>query len=137
MKIKSQTLLDELLARLDKTTEIAESFRELDLSEMLARKTESSWNLLECLEHLNRYGYFYLPEIEKRILENQPETAGEIFTSGILGNYLVNLVRPNGPKANRMKTAQKMNPIKSHLDEKTISIFLKQQARLKSLVESA
>ena len=24
-----------------------------------------SWNILECVEHLNRYGAFYLPAIEK------------------------------------------------------------------------
>ncbi|RZJ73235.1 DinB family protein [Flavobacterium sp.] len=135
MKIKSQSLIDELLLRLDKTTETVEKFRELETSEMLARKDPSSWNLLECLEHLNRYGNFYLPEIEKRILQQELKSTNEIFRSGILGNFLVNAVRPKGVKVNKMKTAKAMNPIQSQLSDKTISIFLQQQTRLQSLLE--
>lgn len=137
MKIESTSLLEELVAKLDKATAIAEGFKELELAELNARKSRDSWSLLECIEHLNRYGYFYLPEIENRILAQSGGKKSGIFKSGLLGNYLVNLIKMDGTKIRKMKTATAMNPIQTLLDEKTIGIFLKQQQRLRSLLEQA
>jgi len=48
---------------------------------------------LECLEHLNVYDEFYLPEIEKTI--NSAKNKSEfIFKSGILGNYFAESMIP-------------------------------------------
>ena len=137
MKIESQTLIAELLKRLDDASATVERFKNLDADALNARKNETSWSLLECLEHLNRYGYFYLPEIEKQILAQQPVNDKQIFKSGLLGNYLVNLIRLSASKNRPMKTAKDMNPIHAELPDKTISIFLEQQTRLRSLLQQS
>lgn len=137
MKIQSSSLIGELIGRLDKVSEIAKKFNELDLNELNARKSGDSWSLLECIEHLNRYGYFYLPEIEKQILSQAPHSGNGIFKSGFIGNYLVNLIKPGNLKTKKMTTAKNMNPINSELSARTLSIFFKQQNRLRSLLEQA
>ncbi|UOE42011.1 DinB family protein [Chryseobacterium suipulveris] len=68
--------------------EKAEQLANLDLRTLTWRSNESSWNILECLEHLNLYGEYYLPQIENKIQHSTPKEDLE-FRSGILGNYFV------------------------------------------------
>ena len=50
------------------------------------KPSPQSWSALECLEHLNRYGDFYIPEISKRLNAATKEQAST-FKSTWLGNY--------------------------------------------------
>ncbi len=52
-----------------------------------------SWSILECLEHLNLYGDFYIPEIKNRI-ESSKTLPKENFKSRILGNYFAKSMLP-------------------------------------------
>ena len=89
------------------------------------------WSALECLEHLNRYGDFYIPEIEMRLAENKPNPA-EKFRPGLFGNYFANAVKPG---AKRMDTFKSMNPARSSIRPDVLNEFLKQQERMKELIE--
>ncbi|MBD3581707.1 DinB family protein [Flavobacterium selenitireducens] len=137
MKIQSSSLIDDLIGRIDKVSKIAETFRELNPTELNARKSADSWSLLECIEHLNRYGHFYLPEIEKQLSSQTPHVANGVFESGILGNYLVNLIKPEPVKKKKMRTAKEMNPIHSRLDERTLLVFFEQLHALRLLIEKS
>ena len=139
MKIESQLLLEELLFKTEEITNIVIGFKTLTADQLKNKKDSKSWNALECLEHLNRYGEFYIPEIEKRILAQRKNTASKIFESGLWGNYFANLMSVNkkDKKIFKMKTFHTMNPVNSNLNILTIEKFLKQQYALKLLLSQA
>jgi hypothetical protein len=64
---------------------------------------------LQCLEHLNSYGYFYLPEINKGIEDNLNLIANSNFRSSWLGNYFTETMKPN--------SKFKVRAIKKHIPE--------------------
>ncbi len=130
-------LLDELIQKTEKAKDEAVFFKSLDVNILNQKPSPDSWSILECLEHLNRYGDYYLKEIESRILDAQPNLTAGIFKPGLLGNYFVNVIRPNESGTKKMKTAGDMNPVGSKLSTTVIDRFLKQQDRLISLLRSA
>lgn len=90
---------------------------------------------MECLEHLNLYGDFYLPEIEK-VINNAKSKNEPIFKSGILGNYFAGSMLPKA-KLNKMKTFKDKNPLSSFLDNNTIDRFINQQIKMLDLLNQA
>lgn len=137
MKIKSQLLVHDLILRLDAATEAASAFNLLSLPELEAKKNASSWSILECIEHLNLYGRFYLPEISKQIKAGKAAGAESIFCSGILGNYLVNLIKPENRGKKKMKTANAMNPVLTKATAQSLDEFFDQQRRLRNLLQAS
>ena len=106
----------------------AKHLLKLDLKQLNKKSLEGGWSALECLEHLNRYGDFYIPEIEKRLSQG-PSSDKTIFKSGLLGNYFAQSMMPK-EKLNRMKTFKSMNPSGSQLDKDVFQKFLVQQEQL-------
>ena len=98
----SKDLLQDLLERTQENKNKAEGFTHLPLDILNWKSSPDSWSILECLEHLNRYGDFYIPEIEKRITTSQQRPA-ETFKSGWLGDYFAKTMLPR-KKLNKMKT---------------------------------
>ncbi len=137
MQTTSHELINDLLARVGKAADTVSNFRKLSKEEMNARKTASDWSLLECIEHLNIYGNFYLAEIESRLLANKRMPASADFKSGIIGNYFANLVQVKKGKLKKMKTPGVMDPLHTELSITTIERFLKQLDMLRSLLEQA
>ncbi|MGA4923361.1 hypothetical protein, partial [Bacillus subtilis] len=78
----------------------------------------------ECLEHLNLYAKFYLPEIENAIQKTKSKRQEE-FKSGFWGNYFAKSMLPK-EKLNKMKTAKDKNPLNSKLDKNVIENFIAQ-----------
>lgn len=115
--------------------EEVEKFKDLPLESLNWKNESDSWSILECLEHLNLYGDFYLPEIEKRMLQSSlPETAA--FNPGLLGNYFAKIMLPREP-LNKMKTLSDKNPINSTLDGTCMDRFLLQQQKMLELLTIA
>lgn len=135
MKYKSSELLEQLRLQTKEQMSFVESLKTLPLENLNKRLHENSWNILECLAHLNLYGDFYLPEISKRITES-PFQAAENFNSGVLGNYFAKSILPQD-KVKKMKTYPEMDPIYRQLDKNVIDIFLGQQATVLQLLEQA
>ncbi len=136
MQILTNELLNDLSARLEKAIIAAEKFKNLDEKTLNFKKNADAWSILECLEHLNLYGDFYLPEIQKQI-NSSKYPANAMFKSGWLGNYFANmmLIDKNGIK--KMKTPKDKNPANSALHAATIDRFLAQITTLKSLLTQA
>jgi hypothetical protein len=137
MQIHSKELIEELITVTEKATAEARNFKNLTAAQLNYRPAADKWSILECLEHLNRYGDFYLPEIEKRILAQEGATSTRVFRSGILGNYFANLMRPNQGRIKKMQTPRDKNPIHVELSVTVIDRFIKQQERMVSLLRMA
>lgn len=124
--------VEQLLAELEQITQqniaFAQQARNYPPALLQARPADGGWTVLECLEHLNRYGNFYIPEINKRLLASRHAPA-LLFKSGKIGNYFAGMMLPKA-RPNKMKTLKGMNPIHAPLGPATLNNFLRQQQQL-------
>ncbi|MEP7127707.1 MAG: DinB family protein [Chitinophagales bacterium] len=137
MTIESTLLIHDLSARMESATAKVRQLKSIDTEKLNFRKSAEAWSALECIEHLNLYGDFYLPEMEKQILSQKKGTPSTVFKSGLLGNYFANLMLIKNGKVKKMITLKDKNPIHADLNITTIDRFLKQQERLISLLHQA
>ena len=135
MRIATENLINELIELTHEHLAFAESLLLKTDAELNKRLTNESWSVLECLEHLNLYGNFYLPEIKNRIETSSTKTTAE-FKSGWLGNYFAQSMLPK-EKLNKMKAFKSMNPIHSSLSKNTVTVFIDQQKQLLDLLNAA
>ncbi len=135
MKIQSGKLIDELVEITNQHLEFAQQLQYKSNEELNYRKSPESWNTLECLEHLNLYGRFYIPEIDNRI-NSSKTTPQKEFKSGFLGNYFAKSMLPKD-KLNKMKTFKSMNPIHKNLDKNVLEEFISQQKQILELLEKS
>ena len=133
MQIENNKLIDDLLRRMESCKRTVKEFESLPINKLQFKNGER-WSALECLEHLNLYGDFYLVEIEKRVITTPRKNVSTKFKSGILGNYFANLMEVKDGKITKMKSPKDKNPSRSSLSITTISRFLKQQERLVTLL---
>jgi hypothetical protein len=132
MTIQSAQLISDLTALTLENLNTVQSFQLRQEEELAQRAATESWSVLECIEHLNRYGNFYLPEIEKRI-NNSTTHSETLFKSGVLGNYFAKMMLPE--KAKKMKTFNDMNPLNFDLDKRVLDQFINQQYQLLELLK--
>jgi len=135
MKILTSALLDELKEITRQHVQYAQILTQKTEEELNVRTSTYNWSTLECLEHLNRYGDFYIPEINRNI-SSAGKSSQPYFRPGILGNYFAKSMIPK-EKMNKMKTLKAMNPIHSQIHKSVIDTFIKQQEKLLELLEDA
>ncbi|MGB5319679.1 DinB family protein [Eudoraea sp.] len=135
MIIFSDELLQDLTTRTQRHIEQVGQWKELPLSTLIKRPSPEAWNVLECLEHLNMFGEFYLAEIE-RSLKKAENDFNPKFHSGILGNYFANGMLPK-TKTKKIKTFKDKNPINQSLDTKVLDRFIRQQEKMLALLDKA
>lgn len=135
MKITSNELINELKNHTHTVIEAIHKYESLPVDQLNDRIDENSWSILECIEHLNRYGDFYIPEIKARIQTGKTPARQE-FKSGWLGNYFAKSMLPQ-EKLNKMKTFKSMNPKGSELNKSTLEKFKMQQKEILSLLDKS
>lgn len=133
--MQTENLLQSLLEQTRQIINQVEKLKTCDLQTLNWRENEASWNILECLEHLNLYGEFYLPQIESKINNSTAKPDNE-FKSGFLGNYFAKIMLPK-EKLNKMKTFKDKNPLNTKLDKTVIDTFIDQQIKLLDLLNQA
>lgn len=132
MKIESNKLIQDLETITKENIKFAQELKLLDENLLRYRKDEISWNVLECLEHLNRYGDYYIPEIKIQLQKSKVVPVKD-FQSGWLGNYFANSMLPNA-KMKPMKTFKDKNPLGATLSVQVIDVFVAQQLELLNLL---
>jgi len=135
MILYSKELLQELLEMTQANIKAVETFKNETSAILNWKEHPESWSALECMEHLNRYGNFYIPEITQRI-NHAKHKSSEIFKSNWLGKYFSKSVSYQ-EHLNKMKTFKSMNPLNSKLDRDTIDTFLNQQQQIIELLDRA
>ena len=136
-KYNSQTLLEELQADIRQLVLIANKLKSEDPGVLLEQPAPGKWNVVQVLEHLNSYGRYYLPAIEKSMQVNRPAT--EFFKPGFIGDYFTKMLSPSekGTVKYKMKAPKDHRP-SPHLDHQpVIKTFLDQQQTLLDLLEKA
>ena len=135
MTVAKINLLEDLIERTRVNINHAEKFKTLSAEQLNWRVEEDSWSILECFEHLNRYGDFYIPEIKKR-LEKSKTSSKLKFKPGVLGDYFAKSMLPK-EQLNKMKTFKDKDPIGSDLDKKTLERFISQQEEILDLLDKS
>ena len=133
--MQSEKLIQTHLEQTRQIINQAEKLKSYDLNTLTWKQSEISWSILECLEHLNLYGEFYLPQIESKIENSTTKTDIE-FNSGILGKYFAKSMLPK-EKLNKMKTFKDKNPLNANLDKTVINKFINQQIKLLDLLNQS
>lgn len=133
--MSSSELITDLTGRTKQVLREAQDLKTRSLKELNSKDSPESWSALECIEHLNLYGNFYLPEIEMRIRESgyAPQ---KIFTSRLLGDYFAESMLPK-EKMRKMKTFRDKNPLGSRLDKEVLTEFIEQQHKLLELLKES
>lgn len=130
MKQQSDQLLDELISMCEKHQERLTEINTYADTELQVKPGPGAWNALECIEHLNRYGRYYLPEFRQRIAGARSKNK-RMFKSSWLGSYFANSMLPK-PGFKAIKTFTNMNPADSRLSRSVIEEFSDQ---LKEMIE--
>ncbi|QJX46919.1 DinB family protein [Hymenobacter taeanensis] len=100
------------------------------------KSSPESWSVLECLEHLNRYGRYYLPALQRALGHSKASAGpGEEVGFSWLGRKSYELVRPDNRKA--QKTLGRMNPAQSHLTPAVVQEFQAQVTAIRALLPQA
>ncbi len=138
MKISQSNLIAELFIQLARVNGKLDKLQALPANKLMQKADKKSWNALECLEHLAKYGDFYLPEIKSRI-DGASHLADKetIFKSGVLGNYFANSMLPKSGDIKKMQTFKNMNPIYELVAVSSMDRFLKQMDELEVLLKNA
>lgn len=136
MTIAAHLLIDDLIARTQANSAAVREFEKLSDNALNWKPAQESWSVLACIEHLNMYGDFYLPEIERNIQEADKQKVPANFKSGLFGNYFAKSMLPQ-EKSKKMKTFKDKDPGASQLDRSVLDRFMDQQKVLLSLLDEA
>lgn len=138
----SQALLHQLRQQTEHFIELAISQWQMIPHTSFARQPAvGKWSANECLQHLNSYGRYYLPAIEKAIekAKENAEAPASTFHTGWLGHYFTEMMLPNasGKPAKKMKAPKSSQPTSILESHAVISEFIDQQEKLLQLLEAA
>lgn len=139
MKILRVELLKDLAHRTEVVKREAMQLLALSDEKLTQRADPEKWNALECIEHFNLYGDFYLKEIEQRILSAGMAKEAVYFKSSFLGNKFALSVKPaqEGKKLNSMATFKDKNTLHFSLTKNCIERFILQQEHMLALLKRA
>ena len=133
----SLRLLEELQADVRQLVLAATYLQKEDPELLLTAPAPGKWNVVQVLEHINSYGRYYLPAIEKSLQAKKAHT--EQFKPGWFGNYFTKIMKPgeNGKISNKMSAPKNHRPA-ADLDIKPVmDNFFRQQQTLLGLLENA
>jgi hypothetical protein len=135
---------EELIDQLKNETEIAlqkaiSVWQLIPHSKFARKPSPEAWSANECLQHLNSYGKYYLPAIERAIIQSQSKERADQFSPGRLGSYFTKVMLPetSDKPLKKMKSPKNHTPkliVESHL---VISEFIDQQEKLLQLLHMA
>jgi hypothetical protein len=136
--MQSHQLLNQLVANTRQLIVFAHFLQQESSDRLLQSPSLGKWSVAQLLQHLNGYGDYYLPLLEKEMLSSNKPARAE-FKPGWLGNYFTNLMLPgkDGKIGKKMQAPKNRRP-PAHLDQKEVlSVFLVQQQQLLDLLEKA
>lgn len=133
--MKSDLLIQNFIQKSKAHIDFAGRLKNKNAEYLTWRSSAASWNILECLQHLNLYGDYYLPVIEDKMCQSK-HSKSQSFKSGLPGGYFAKVMLPR-EKPNKMNTFKDKNPLNADLDETVIDIFAQQQVKLIELLEQA
>ncbi len=133
--MESDELLRDLTAKVESIRKEVAALHSLDERVLTWRPGIEKWSVLEVIEHLNRYGAYYLPEIETAIRKSRSKAVPR-YKGGWLGTYFAKSMLP-GPDIKKMKTFKDKDPIHAPLTKNVLEVCIQQMDALLDLLQRA
>jgi len=134
--INSHELINKLEAKVEKhLAEATRIYQNLGQEELNKPAPDGGWSIAQCLEHLNTYGDYYFPKMDKEMASSKPGPSSN-FTSTWLGNYFTKMLDPETGR-------KKMKAFKAHVPSSeldgyaVVARFIQQQETLIQLLRKA
>jgi hypothetical protein len=110
-KVNSHTLLDNLQSDTRQLMVKLNYLRQVDPEVLVQQPAPGKWSVAQVIEHLNSYGRYYLPLLQKK-LELSVYPASYTFKHGMLGHWFTKSMLPkeNNRIANKMQTPKGHRP---------------------------
>jgi uncharacterized damage-inducible protein DinB len=137
-KFKSEDLIKELKKDVQRLQAAADHLKNTEKSKLVFVENEGKWSVVQCLEHLNEFGRFYLPAIEKAITVKTGEK-NAWFNSGFLGDYFTKSMKPKNVYdiKNKMKTMKRFTFPNSLNVDTVMKEYIDQKIKLQHLLDTA
>ncbi len=137
-KFKSEDLIKELKEDVQRLQAAADHLKNTEKSKLVFVENEGKWSVVQCLEHLNEFGRFYLPAIEKAITVKTGEK-NAWFNSGFLGDYFTKSMKPKNVYdiKNKMKTMKRFTFPNSLNVDTVMKEYIDQKIKLQHLLDTA
>ncbi len=137
MKVQQEQLIEDLKKDIEILLQCLASFKD-EKDALLIPPVPGQWSIAQILEHLNSYGRYYLPAIDKAISMSSSKKEAW-FNSGLLGNYFTNMMKPKDvfEIKNKMKAPKDHTPDTKLNPDKVMNEFMQQQQKLLTLLEIA
>ena len=133
--INTKFLLDQLEEKTEaQLKEVILLFQPLQEEALLRPSATGGWSIAQCLDHLNSYGNYYLPQIEKGIAKNN--TFQPTFKSSWLGAYFIRIMDPK-TSTSKYKAFKGHQPAASLNAHAVVAEFIRQQEQLLLLLRQA
>ncbi|MBL0741660.1 DinB family protein [Chryseolinea lacunae] len=136
--MKSTERIQKLRNNIETMVEtVTHEFIALPQADLNRKESETSWSILECLEHLNRYSRYYNARMADALDKLKPRVgdAHAEARSTWLGRKFIAMMHPSNMK--KQKTLKHMNPANSALTSAVIDEFLHHQKTLLVLLARA
>lgn len=136
MRLDKFAFLGELESKSEAQITFAVSILQNLPNETLSRPAANGgWSIAQVLAHLNSYGDYYLPAIDKALGQAIP-IKSFCFTPSILGQYFTDLMDPEKGKT-KFKAFKKHIPDENLDPIATVSAFIAQQESFVSLIRKS
>lgn len=139
MKFHAHSLLDQLRQDIIQAKSfVQQSLHEYTDAQLNFKPSDDRWSFMECIEHLNRYGDYYVPKLREATITAQRKKflTEPTYKSGWLGDYFTKGMLPKGDRVkNKMKTFRSMNPTYSNVADQAVDKFILQQEELIDISE--
>lgn len=135
--VAKNDLLDQLEMQVEAhLQQVTRSFQNLDTALLLRPAANGGWSIVQCLEHLNSYGRYYLPAIVQGMGKAIPAPDAVMFKSTWLGDYFTRMMQP-GVSGKKYKAPKDHVPPRELDARQVIAVFIEQQEALLSLIRKA
>jgi len=135
-KFKVDELIDKLQNDVKQLIAAAEHLRQADAVKLSYPPAEGSWSVVQCLEHLNAYNRYYLPQIDRCIAHISKEL-NAWFVPGFWGDRFTRMMLPSNiyEVKNKMKAPRAYRPERSANVDAVFKEFFDHQHKLLRLLE--
>ncbi len=136
MKHDKYKLIEALETEIrNQIAQVKENFDQVSETVLQSPAPSGGWSILQCLDHLNSYGNYYLPQI-RDALKRAKKSNKSIYRSGWLGDYFIRMMSPEtGTK--KFKAFKNHQPEKVLDSRKVIDEFHSQQELLLGYLSEA
>jgi len=135
-KFKVDELIDQLQTDVRQIIAAAEHLKKADSVKLTYAPEEGKWSVVQCLEHLNAYNRYYLPQIDKATAHISKDL-NAWFVPGFWGDRFTKMMLPT----NVYEIKKKMKAPKGYRPEKSLNVdavfkeFFEHQSKLLRLLD--